>query len=131
MEKYVVRGSLIVALLFFTSCGGDSGDKLMKDQLDYMEEVAGVLDEVSDGGNASEAAEKIKELGKKGDEFMERKTALFGEAGDADLQQLTEKYSERARESARKMMEAIQRLEKSGRVTAELQEAIINMKSGS
>ena len=102
----------------------------MEDQLDYIEEMASVLDDVSEGGNASDAAEKIKALGKEGDEFMERKKELFADADPEALDKLTKKYAKRSQESARMLMLSIQKLEKSGRATPELKDAILNMKSG-
>lgn len=126
--------SMLLALVFaliVSSCGGsDSADKLMKDQFEYLEEMASVLDDVSEGGSATDAAKKIKALGKKGDEFVERKKKLFDGADPEEILKLTKKYEAKSVAAARELMKSIQKLEKSGRATAELQNAIMNMKSG-
>ena len=95
-----------------------------------MEDLTEVLNDVADGkASSAEAAEKIKELGRKGEEFMQRKATLNEGVSGEELMELGKKYSDGMSEALRKQMEAISRLAGSGRMTAELSEAIENMKS--
>lgn len=116
------------AALLLASCG-DSHDKLMKDQLAWTNEVSEVLNQVADGSlSSADAAEKIRELGTKGEDFMERKEALYQDASKEKIQATAEKYREEMTGAVQGMMEAMKNVVTSGRMTRELQDALANMK---
>lgn len=120
---------LLLAALFTVSCS-DNHDKLMKDQIDYLGEMTEVLNKVADGDlSSSEGAEKIKALGKKGDEFMERKKVLNEDLSPEEGEKLMKKYQDESMAAFKEYMAAVQKLAKSGRMTQELTEAIENMKN--
>lgn len=124
-----MKSLLALLLMISLSACGDSHDRLMKDQIAYMDRITGVLQKVADGSMSSaEAAGKIKELGKQGDEFMERKARLNRDASPEELQAVVEKYSKESGETLMRYLEALEKLSGSGRLTRELSEAIANMK---
>ena len=125
----VFTAGFFAAILFLTSCGGDSTDRLMKDQIGYLDEMTKVIEEVVEGGSAADAAEKIRKFGKKGGKLMERKKKLFDGADPEELQEITQQYVENSMEAARRMMAAMTELQQSGRATPELIKAVGNMKS--
>ncbi len=128
MKRFLLSIPLIASLFIFTSCG-DSHEKLMDDQLSYIEEMTDIIDDVAEGKlSSSQGAEEIKEWGKKGAKLMERKKALNEEMSEEDLKALTKKYEKRSQETMKAYMKAIQKLHKSGRMTKELQEAMFNVK---
>ena len=101
----------------------------MDDQLDWMEEMTEIINEVADGDlSSSDAAAKIKKLGKEGDDFMKRKEALNKDRSSEDLAELQKKYGKRSGEATMNFIKAIQKLKQSGRATNELSEAMQNMK---
>lgn len=119
---------IALAALFLVSCG-DSHDKLMRDQLAWTNEVSEVLNQVADGSlSSADAAEKIRELGTKGEDFMERKEALYQDASKEKIQATAEKYRDEMTEAVQGMMKAMQNVVTSGRMTRELQDALANMK---
>lgn len=118
----------IASTILLVSCG-DNHDKLMKDQLAWTNEVSEVLNQVADGSlSSSEAAEQLKELGKQGEEFVERKEALYQDANKEEIQAVAEKYREEMTEAMKGMMQAMQKVVTSGRMTRELQQAMVKMK---
>ncbi len=119
---------LLLSPFLFTSCG-DSNEKLIKDQIEYIDDMTEILNKVSDGSlSSSEAAEKIKAHGKKGDEIMKRKEKLLKEMTPELEAELKKKYEEKTKQSVEKFMEAVIKLGQSGRATKELSDAIENMK---
>jgi len=126
--KHALRTLVLIFAVLLVSCG-DSRDKLVKDQLAWTNEVSEVLNKVADGKlSSSEAAEKIRKLGKQGDEFMKRKEVLYKDIKPEEVRELTEKYKDELSESVKGLMNAMQNVVKSGRMTEELQEAMVNMK---
>ncbi len=70
MKRFLLSIPLIASLFIFTSCG-DSHEKLMDDQLSYIEEMTDIIDDVAEGKlSSSQGAEEIKEWGKKGAKLM-------------------------------------------------------------
>jgi hypothetical protein len=122
-----MKARLLPALLaacLLAACG-DSQEKLMEDQLDYLDEITAIVEEVADGSlSSSEAAAEIREWAEKGEALQRRKAALRKELTADELQALTRQYSQRSMEAVRDMMAAMGRLEQSGRMTAELGEAL-------
>lgn len=128
MKKLRNLTAILAALFFLPSCG-DNHDKLMKDQIAWMEDMTAVFNSVADGSlSSSEAAERIKELGKDGEDFMNRKAVLNKDLSPEDTQKLMDKYSSELSTALKNYMTAMQNVVKSGRMTKELSEAVENMK---
>lgn len=119
--------SLAVALCF-SSCS-DSRDSLMQDQVGYINGMAEVLEEVADGSMSSaDAADKFADYKKEGDDIMKRKEELMKDLSVEEGKALMEKYSKEITETFKRYMNAVQSLEKSGRATQELLDAVSNLK---
>ena len=129
MKRLLLFAPILSALFLFTSCG-DSHEKLADDQLSYIEDLTEIMEDVADGKlSSSEAAEEIKDWGKKGDKLIERKKALNDAATEEELKVLAKKYEKRSMDAMKDYMAALQKLQKSGRMTKEVQEAIMNVKN--
>ena len=119
----------IISILVFGSCG-DSHEKLMKDQIDWMEEMTGVVNEVADGKlSSSEAADRIGELGKEGGRIFERKAALNKDLSPEKAQELLKSHGKESIAALQNYMKAVQRLSTSGRMTREVASALENIKT--
>lgn len=126
--KKILTILMSVAAIFSLSSCGDSGDKLMEDQLDYLNEMSEIIEEVADGSMSSaDASEKFAGMKEAGDEFMERKKVLFKDISPEEVKAITEKYSKRSGESMMRYMKALEALRKSGRMTEELRKAVENI----
>ena len=128
MKKYMTLFISALVLFSFSSCA-DSRDKLMQDQVDYLNEMAEVIEGVADGTiSSAEATEKFSEMKKTGDEFMERKKELYKGISAEDGKALAEKFNKPAAEAFGRYMKALEKLRKSGRMTQELREAVESIK---
>ncbi|MGB1260907.1 MAG: hypothetical protein ACPG6P_12745, partial [Akkermansiaceae bacterium] len=77
----------------------------------------------------ADAAEQIKEWGEKGEKLQERMKALRKEDGAEEaFKDAGKKHEERSKKAMKDFFSAMQKLQKSGRMTKELQEAIRNVK---
>lgn len=127
MKKSVQTALLALSALVLTSCG-DSHDKLMKDQISWMNETTAILEKVAAGSMSSaDAAGKIKKLGEDAEEFMRRKETLNKGMPPEKLQELATKYREETGQAFKEYMIAIEKASRSGRMTQEIGEAIENM----
>lgn len=128
--KTLSRTLLVVCSFALVSCG-DSHEKIMKDQIGWMEDLTEVIEGVSEGDiSSSEAAAKIEKLGEKADKLAERRSELDQELTPEEARGLTEKYGEESSEAFKNYMSAVQELMTSGRATGELIAAITNMNPG-
>lgn len=121
--------AVLFSLFFFTSCS-DTPEKLVEDQVSYMEELTEIIDDVAEGKlSSSEGAEKIKKWGKKGNKIQERiKELRKEENATEEFTKAGEKHKERSKKAMKAYFAAIKKLQKSGRMTKELQEAMLNVK---
>lgn len=127
--NHIFRALILASAFLLVSCG-DNHDKLMKDQLAWTNEVSEVLNQVADGSlSSSDAVEKIKKLGKEGEEFVKRKEALNKDVDKEEVQAVAEKYRDEMTEAVQGMMKAMMKVVSSGRMTEELQDAMTNMKN--
>ena len=122
----------IIAVLFFSlfiiSCG-DSHDKLMNDQVSWIENMTDILTKVADGKiSSSEAVTKLEKLNEVADKIAERKVKLNAEMSAKKLQSQGEKYKEKLSSAFKEYMTAVSNLRSSGRMTQELANALQNMK---
>lgn len=118
---------LLCVSLSVTSCG-DSHDKLMRDQIAYMDEMSTILEKVADGSMSSaDATRKLEKWNEKGAAIKVRKTTLNAKATPEQLEALGKKYQEEAMKSAGRMMASMQKLQTSGRLTPELARAASNL----
>lgn len=125
----VLRYVLAAALLGLLSSCGDSHEKLVKDQLSYMDEMTSIIIGVADGKlSSAEAAKEIKKWGKKGAEIKERQQAFIDKNETEKFMAVAEKHSEETMKATQDFMEALLKLQQSGRLTPEIQEAIENVK---
>ena len=119
---------LLLSFIALTSCS-DSLEKLTEDQIEYMEEITEIINKTADGDlSSSEAAEEIRDWGEKGSELKDRAIALREEMSEEELEieakKLAEDYGERQMKAFTNYMQAVKRLEKSGRMTQEITDAI-------
>lgn len=118
---------LSVLALSLTSCG-DSREKLLKDQISWIDEMATIFNDVADGKLASaDATEKIKELKVQHTKFLERKEKLNEDMSAAEGQAMIEEYSDQISKSMGNYMSAVENVVKSGKMTKELQDAVVKM----
>jgi len=117
-------------LFFFTSCS-DSPEKLVEDQISYMEELTEIIDDIAEGElSSADGAKKIKKWGEKGDELQERiKKLRKGEHSTEDLMAAAEKHKDRNKKAMKTYFAALQKLQESGRMTKEVQDAMLNVKN--
>ena len=121
---------LPVALAFvLTSCGGDSGEKVMADQFQHWENLAVVLNDLAADGNTDAAVKKLERLGETAREIEQRKKKLIGELGTSQRQEFESQFQKQAFESASKLTAAIQNVDKSGHATDKIMQAILAMKA--
>lgn len=109
--------------------GKDSPKKVMEDQITYLEAMTTVLEKVADGDDASQAADKMGELGRAGDTLYARRDKLFKKLSSADLQELVKEHQNGLTNATMKMTLAIKKLQESGNATDELINAVMNMKN--
>lgn len=122
-----------LTLFTFTSCS-DSLESLAEDKIDYLEEMTEIINKTADGDlSSSEAAQQIREWGKKGQDLQERTKALMKDMSEEALKKESEaiakEYGERQMQAFNNLMKAFQRLEQSGRATKEIKEAMENVKN--
>lgn len=128
--KHLIRLITVGLLSVVMSSCGDSHDKLMNDQVSWMEEMTETLNGVADGTlSSSEAAERLEALGREGEEFVARKQKLNEGASPEEMIEVAKKHSEEVGKAFQDYMEAMTKLSASGRMTRELSEAIANMKT--
>lgn len=126
--KRLLKLATLCSTLTLASCG-DSQEKLVDDQIDWMEEITAVFNGVADGSLSSEdAAEQIRDLGKEGEEFMKRKAELFKDATPEDLKDLISGNAAEAAKASQEMFQAMQKAVDSGRLTEEISEAMQRIK---
>lgn len=129
MKYLIYTFALGFCILLLSSCG-DSHDKLMDDQVSWIQEMTDTLNGVAEGKiSSSEASQKIKTLGKQGEKFVERKKALNKTVSPEQLMEVAKKHSKETGQAYKGYMEAVSKLSASGRMTQELADAIENMKS--
>lgn len=115
--------------LFATSCG-DSHDKLMNDQISWIEDITDILNDVADGTiSSSDAATKLEKLNEVADKIAERKVKLNVDMSPEELQKQAEKYKDELSNSFKEYIAALSKLRNSGRLTQELTNALQNMES--
>ncbi|MFK7909086.1 MAG: hypothetical protein AB8F34_00635 [Akkermansiaceae bacterium] len=126
--KYITLTS-ILSLILFASCS-DSPKKLADDQISYMEEMTELINDIADGKvSSAEGAEQIKEWGKKGDKIQERIKALReGGTSEEEFTKASKEFEKRSGKAVKAYFDAISKLQKSGRATKELQDAMMNVK---
>jgi len=86
--------------LLFTSCGGDSKEKVLADSKDMMKEMIEIFNSITDKASAEAAKPKLEALKKKGEEMKKRlealnldKKALDEEAkNDPEMQKLAKDF---------------------------------------
>ena len=86
-----------------------------------------MFEEVADGGSAAEGAQKIEAIGKRGKQISADKIKLRQETDPVRLEAAKEKHAAALDKAKKAQLEAIRRLEESGRLTPELIEAIENL----
>ena len=120
---------LALACLFaLTSCS-DSPEKIADDQISYLKELTEILDGIAEGEiSSSDGAKKIQKWGKKGNKIQERIKALKEKYSDEELQDIDDKYKTEMRDAFKKLMATIVKLQKSGRMTQEIKDAMENVK---
>lgn len=102
----------------------------MRDQIAWLDEATHVLNNVAEGKTApSDAADRIKELGREAIEIGERKQALSSDATPQELQATTNEYAEQVGQSLQNYLQAVERVTKSGKMTGELTSALENIDS--
>lgn len=127
MKNTIKTAFIALSALIFSSCG-DSHDKLMKDQVSWMNETTGILNKVAEGSmSPADASNKIKKLGEDAEEFMKRKEVLNKDLTVEKMRELAKEHQEETSQAFMEYMKAAERLSRSGRMTKELGEAIANM----
>lgn len=119
---------LLPLVILLVSCG-DSRQQLMDDQFKAIDEITSILEDVADGDlSSADAAKEIEKWGEKMEEIQKRKEALGTELSPEEQKELVEAYADRSTASVQKMMTAMRKLQESGRMTQELQDAMVNVK---
>lgn len=127
MKNTIQTTFIAFSALFLSSCG-DSHDKLMKDQVAWMNETTEILNQVADGSMSSaDASSKIKKLGEDADEFMRRKEVLNKDLTPERMRELVKEHQQETSQAFGEYLKAVEKLSRSGRMTKELGEAISNM----
>lgn len=118
-----------LSILLLASCG-DSPEKLMQDKIDYIGDMAEVIDGLAEGKlSSSEATEKIKELASKEEEFVEREKKLFKDLSAEERTALEEKFTLKTEQKIGELLSASAKLVQSGRATKEFQDAMSNTRN--
>lgn len=91
--------------LFCTSCG-DSHDKVTKDSIDLMNEMAETIEGMKDESSKKKGEETLKKLEKEFEKIKERQDALG--APDTEVAKaLKEKYGEKMAEAGQRLTKAM------------------------
>ncbi len=107
----------------------DAHDRVMDDQLDWMEEIAGVFEQVADEEmTADEATKAVEQLVVQGNDLRKRKQDLSSELTDIRAEKLMEDYTPPVTEALGDIMHALNRARSSGRLSRELQDTIQELK---
>jgi hypothetical protein len=115
----------VLCLALLAPACSDSHDKVMKDQIEMMNEVSSILEKVADGSLSSEkAAKKFAAWKEKGQALEKRKAALDSDPSSAEVGELVDKYQDQALEATTRMMNSMQKVHASGRLTPELGKAV-------
>jgi tryptophanyl-tRNA synthetase len=95
-----------------------------------MEDMTELINDIADGKmSSSEGAKEIKKWGEKGEEIQDRiKKLRDSGTTDEDFTKAGKKNEDRSRKAVKAYFEAITKLQKSGRMTKELQDAMMNVK---
>lgn len=95
-----------------------------------MEELTEIIDDIAEGKlSSADGAKKIKKWGKKGAEIQERIKKLRQEESTESFTDAGKKHEDRSRQAMKDYFAAIQKLQKSGRMTKEIQDAMLNAKN--
>ena len=129
IKTTVARASLVAIAFLLSACGGDSAEKVMADQFQHWEDLTEVLNDIAAGGDSSKAEKRLKELGVTAREIEQRKKKLFGELGSVERQQAESEFAAEALKAVMKLTEAIQKVGKSGNLTAKMEQEIMHMKA--
>ena len=130
MKRICNWAPILAVVCLLGSCGGGgdlNGEQIISDQLQHWEQISTVLDGVSSGGDPAEAAQRLTTLSEGGQAIMERKRQLFAKLDPTEAEALEELFAERQSAALKRLTEAIQKLEQSGRATDEIAEAIMGM----
>lgn len=128
--KSLIQILCVVAIVGFLNSCGDSHEKLVKDQMNYMDEITSIIIGVADGKvSSAEAAKEIKKWGKKGEDIKKRQQAFIDDNQADDFQKVAEKHSAELMKATENFMTALMKLQQSGRLTPEIQQAIENVKN--
>jgi hypothetical protein len=99
MNKSVVFGSGILVVALVVGCGGSSDDAIMKEQIDLMNQMASVMEKVTDADSMKSAEAEIKTLKEKGDalnkktkDWSEDKKKKMLEKYKGEIQSATERF---------------------------------------
>ncbi len=119
--------ALFLSSLLLASCT-DTHEAVMRDQIEWLDEATSVLNNVAEGTtSSSEAAAKMKALGRQCEDFYERKEALSADATPEELLATTQQYAEHVAESFQKYLQAVEKVKESGKMSEELTSALENM----
>ena len=128
MMKYFIQLLATFAVCIAVTGCGDSHDKVMTDQIEWMDDIAVVVEQVAEGElSSAEGAERVRELGQEAHTFMERKKALDNDLTPHKAKRLVEKYSRPTTEAYGGVMHAMQKSMKNGTMERDLQDAIMEL----
>ncbi len=102
--------SLFLLPLAVSACGQSSHESLTDEMVTSTEEIADVLETVTDKASAEAAKPRLEAIAKKMKDTLERRKAL-GEPDAAEQQAIAEKVKSRLDASQARMMQAMMRLQ--------------------
>ncbi len=90
--RNTLASTLLAVSIMLIGCGGDSYESMASDSVSYYEEMASILEGVSDVESAKAAAPKLEAVGQKMAELRKRTDAL-GQPTLEQVKALEEKYT--------------------------------------
>ena len=109
MKQALHRISLLLAVAFLTSCGGDSHQKITADLVANMEKVLAAVEDVTDKASAEKAAEKIEKLAGNFEDIKARAEKI-GDPDEKTEAMLKEKFEQPMKDLGAKMMGAVMKI---------------------
>jgi len=119
LTKYISFAFILIGL---SSCS-DSHTSLTEDLLDHFDDVTGVLEDLAEGGTVDDAISGLENLSDEGKDLQARMTEL-GDPDEETESRLEEKFEERMEEGQKKIADLMMKIQKDGKATPELMEAM-------
>ena len=127
--RNTLASTLLAVSIMLIGCGGDSYESMASDSVSYYEEMASILEGVSDVESAKAAVPKLEAVGQKMADLKKRADAL-GKPTPEQNKALEEKFTKEMSTAMDKMMAASMKLADKPEVQKILEEPMKKLRGG-